>query len=76
MNTFEREIKLEKLRNNISRQKYLKVLSIVCLCLDLFAYILLESIELAFTDLSKHKGFLLSYIIKVSSLKIFEEFFS
>lgn len=65
MNSLEREIKLEKLTNNISRQKYLRVLSIVCLCLDLFAYIILESIEIAFTNLNKHKGYLLTYILKV-----------
>jgi hypothetical protein len=70
MNSYGREIKVEKLKNNLNRQHYLKVLSIACLSLDLFAYILFESIELAFTDINKQKGLLACYIVKVSLLEV------
>ena len=64
---YDREIKIDKLKNNISRQKYLKILAVACLCLDLTTYILHETIELAFIKLPQEMSILLGYIFKVNA---------
>jgi hypothetical protein len=68
MNSFEREIKIEKLKNNLKRQNYLKVLIIVCIGLDLTTFILHESIELAFAKFPEQYGLLIFYIAKVKEI--------
>jgi hypothetical protein len=68
MNSLEREIKIEKLNKHVKRQNYLKILSITCLGLDFFTFIIFESIELGFTNLENHTDFLIFYIVKVMYL--------
>ena len=65
MNSLEREIKVEKLNKNLKRQNYLKILSLTCLGLDFFTFIIFESIELGFTNLENNTDFLIFYIVKV-----------
>lgn len=67
MYDIRKEIKLEKLRENQNRQNYLKLLAVSSLCIDFITYLSAETIELTFTDLSKHFSVLISYILKVFS---------
>ena len=69
MYDIQKEIKLEKLRENKNRQNYLKLLAISSLIIDFITYLSAETIELAFTDLHKHFSVLIYYIIKVNSFE-------
>lgn len=65
MNLYERELLTDKLNLNLKRQNYLKALLVTCLSIDLVSYVVLESIELAFTKISKKLWFLALYFAKV-----------
>lgn len=65
MNLWDKEIQREKLRGNLKRQNYLKSLSISCLMIDLFSYIILESIEMAFRHFTENYLILLYFALKV-----------
>jgi len=65
MYDIQKEIKLEKLRNNQNRINYLKVLAVCSLCIDFLTYISAETIDLVFTDLKTHYSVLSLYLIKV-----------
>ncbi len=66
MYDIQKEIKLEKLRNNQNRLNYLKVLAVISLCIDFITYSAAETIDLVFTDLKTHFSVLSLYIIKVT----------
>jgi len=48
MNSYERELKEEKLKNNLNRQHLLKILAQYALLIDLISYTILECIDFAF----------------------------
>lgn len=65
MNQVEKEIKLDKLKNNTKRVNYLRALSISTILIDSISYIGLESIELCFTEFGKNYWMLAFFITKV-----------
>jgi hypothetical protein len=64
MNSIGNEIKLEKLKNNTKRFSYLKMVSIICMCIDFLTYITFEAIQFTFDEMNE-QSILICFIIKL-----------
>lgn len=59
-----------KLKQNLRRYKYLRLLSMICLLVDLLSYALFESIEFSFANNNSQIIIILSFIGRVKYFTI------